>query len=273
MGLATRDTVTVAPTSTIKSAIELMVTNRFRRLPVADPGTGRLLGMLGSSDIVDLIGGGKKYQFISKGHRGNFLSAINDSVRRIMNTDVLTIDKSGSVRDALDAILSSKRGGVVVVDKEKIVQGIVTERDFLDLALERASAKRVSSFMTEKVISATPGTTLGDVSKIMVRNSFRRLPIVAEDRLVGIVTTRTLINFIGENGVFGKIIKNDMNEVMSTRVSEVMGHEAATVQKDSDLKTAVRLMLSTKEGTVCVLDGDRLAGILTERDAVKTIDL
>ncbi|MFQ5800398.1 MAG: CBS domain-containing protein, partial [Candidatus Hydrothermarchaeales archaeon] len=50
MGLATGDTVTVAPTSTIKSAIELMVTNRFRRLPVTDPGTGRLLGILGSSD-------------------------------------------------------------------------------------------------------------------------------------------------------------------------------------------------------------------------------
>ncbi|MFQ5800529.1 MAG: CBS domain-containing protein, partial [Candidatus Hydrothermarchaeales archaeon] len=240
---------------------------------VTDPGTGRLLGILGSSDIVDLIGGGRKYQFISKSHRGNFLSAINDSVRRIMNTDVLTIDKSGSVKGALDALLSSKRGGIVIVDKEKIVQGIVTERDFLDLALNAASTKKVSSFMTKKVISATPGTTLGDVSKIMVRNSFRRLPIVAENRLVGIVTTRTLINFIGENGVFGKIVKNDMDEIMSTRVSEVMNHEAATVQKEGDLKTAARLMLSTKEGTVCILDEDRLAGILTERDVVKTIDL
>jgi CBS domain-containing protein len=272
-GITTKDVVTTPPTSTIKSAVEAMVKNRFRRLPVTDSGTGRLLGIVGSSDIVDLIGGGRKYQLISKAHRGNFLSAINDSVKQVMNTDVLTIDSSASAREGLMQVLSSNRGGLVVVDKENKIQGIVTERDFVEIASDQAGSKKVADLMTPQVVSATPGTTLGDAAKIMVRNSFRRLPIVSEGRLVGMVTTRTIIDFIGQNGAFEKLVKNDINEILKTRVSEVMGHSAATVERGADLKTAIDLMVSTREGTVCVVEGGHLAGILTERDVARSIAL
>jgi CBS domain-containing protein len=271
MSLATKDVVTIPPTSTIMSAIELMVKNRFRRIPVTDSGSGRLLGILGSSDIVDLIGGGKKFQLISEAHGGNFLSAINDSVRRVMNTDILTINSRGSGKEGLDRLLSSNRGGLVVVDKDNNVKGIVTERDFIDIALRDADTKKVANYMTSGVITATPGTTLGDAAKIMVRNSFRRLPIVSEDRLVGMVTTRSLINFIGQNGVFNKLVKNDIEEILKMRVSEVMGHSSATVDSGSDIRTAAGLMISTKEGTVCVVKSEKLVGILTERDVVRSL--
>ena len=273
MDIATLNVVTTPPTSTIKSAIERMVEHRFRRLPVTDSGSGRLLGIVGSSDIVDLIGGGGKYQLISKAHSGNFLSAINDSVKRVMNTDVLTINSGASAREGLKKVLASKRGGLVIVDRENKVVGIVTERDFIETALEEAGTKKVADLMTPNVVTATPGTTLGDAAKIMVRNSFRRLPIVSEDRLVGMVTTRTIIDFIGQNGAFEKLVTNDIAEILKTRVSEVMAHSAATVERGAELKTAIELMLSTKEGTVCVVEGDRLAGILTERDATRSIAL
>jgi CBS domain-containing protein len=219
--LASKKVVTISPTSTIKSAVELMVKNRFRRVPVTDSGTGRLLGIFGSSDIVDLVGGGKKYQLIRKAHSGNFLSAINDSVRRVMNKDVLSIDQNASLKDALRLILSSKRGGLVLVDKKMNVKGIITERDFLNVARNRAGSKKATGIMTSNVISATPGTTLGDATKIMIRNSFRRLPIVSEDKLVGMVTTRTIIDFIGENGAFDKIVENDIEEILNTRVRQI----------------------------------------------------
>lgn len=273
MSIATLEVVSTPPTSTIKSAVEAMVENGFRRLPVTDSGTGRLLGIVGSSDIVDLIGGGGKYQLISKAHRGNFLSAINDSVKRIMNTDVLTINSTASARDGLKKVLASKRGGLVVVDRENKVQGIVTERDYIEAALEHAGSKKVADLMTLKVVFTTPGTTLGDAAKIMVRNSFRRLPIVSENRLVGMVTTRTIIDFIGQNGAFERLVKNDISEILKTRVSEVMAHTAATVEQGAELKDAIELMQSTGGGTVCIVERDVLAGILTERDATRSITL
>jgi CBS domain-containing protein len=271
MSLATKDVVTISPTSTIKSAVELMVRKGFRRLPVTDSGSGRLQGVLGSSDIVDLIGGDKKYQFITKAHSGNFLSAINDSVRRVMNTDVLVVNKRASGREGLELLLSKNRGGLVVVNKDNLINGIITERDFLNIALSQAEDKNVSNLMTPNVIYATPGTTLGDAAKIMIRNSFRRLPILFEDKLVGMVTTRTLLNFVGENGVFQKMVKNDIKEILKTRLSEVMSHKAAIVEGRADLKTAIQLMITTREGTVCVIDKGKLKGILTERDVVKSI--
>jgi len=271
--LATSDVVTTPPTSTIKSAVEVMVKNRFRRLPITDSGTGRLLGIVGSSDIVDLLGGGGKYQLIKNAHRGNFLSSINDSVKQVMNTDVLTINSGASARDGLKKVLASKRGGLVLVDRENRIKGIVTERDFIGVALEEAGTKKVADFMTSNVVSATPGTTLGDAAKIMVRNSFRRLPIVSEGRLVGIVTTRTIINFIGQNGAFEKLVKNDITEILKTRVSEVMAHSAATVERSAELKDAIELIISTGSGTVCVVEGSHLAAILTERDVARSITL
>jgi CBS domain-containing protein len=149
----------------------------------------------------------------------------------------------------------------------------VTERDFIEVATDQAGQKKVADLMTPEVITATPGTTLGDAAKIMVRNSFRRLPIVSEGRLVGMVTTRTLINFIGQNGAFERIVKNEITEILETRVSEVMSHSAATVERGSELMTAIDLMVSTKEGTVCVVEGEKLAGILTERDVARSIAL
>jgi len=269
--LASRDVLTVPPTCTIKSAVELMMRHRFRRIPVTDPGSGRLLGILGSSDIVDLLGGGGKHEFISKAHRGNFLSAINDSVRRVMNKVVLTIDESSSGREALQRILGSRRGGLVVVDDESRVKGVVTERDFLGIAANLAGEEKVGEYMTGRVISTTPGTTIGDAAKMMVRNSFRRIPIVSEHRLVGMVTTRSLIRFIGENGIFEKMRGNRIDDVLSTRVSEVMKRDPAKMSGSSSIKDAVELMLSTGEGTVCVVEDERLAGILTERDVVRSI--
>ncbi len=271
MALATKDVVTIPPTFSIKSAAELMAEHGFRRLPVCDSGSQRILGIIGSSDIVDLIGGGGKYQLISEVHSGNFLSAINDSVRRIMNTDVLSLGKESSGREALELIISSKRGGLVVLDKENRLIGMVTERDFIQPALHQVGERKVSEQMTPKVITATPGTTLGDAAKIMVRNSFRRLPVVSEDRLVGMVTTRTLIRFIGGNGVFEKLVKNDINEVLRARLSEFMNHQVVEVRMDAELREAIRLMLSTKEGTVCVVEEGCLKGILTERDVARSI--
>jgi predicted transcriptional regulator len=87
------------------------------------------------------------------------------------------------------------------------------------------------------------------------------------------VTTRTLIDFIGQNGAFERIVKNEISEILETRVSEVMSHIAATVERNEDLTTAINLMVSTKEGTVCVIEGEKLAGILTERDVARSIAL
>ncbi|MDI6655569.1 MAG: CBS domain-containing protein, partial [Candidatus Hydrothermarchaeota archaeon] len=182
ISIAAKEVVTIPPTMSIKGAAETMTKYGFRRLPVADPGTNRLLGIIGSSDIIDFLGGGDKVQIIQKRYRGNFLAAINQSVREIMVTDVLSVSKDATIKDALNLIIKTRIGGVVVVDDDKKVLGIVTEHDLAFLLADKLTGKKVEEHMTKKVVTSSPKTTLGEATKTMTENSFRRLPIVSNER-------------------------------------------------------------------------------------------
>ncbi|MFQ5888152.1 MAG: CBS domain-containing protein, partial [Candidatus Hydrothermarchaeales archaeon] len=103
------------------------------------------------------------------------------------------------------------------------------------------------------------------------RNSFRRLPVVSRDRLVGIITTRQIVDFIAENRVFTKIVKNEVQEVLNTRAEEIMEKNVTVVDKGIDIGEAARLMDKERTGTACVVEGNRLVGILTERDIVRAV--
>ncbi|WP_457554568.1 CBS domain-containing protein [Candidatus Pyrohabitans sp.] len=271
MSIATTEVVTVPPTMTIKGAAETMTKYRFRRLPVTDPGTRKLLGIIGSSDIIDLLGGNQKTRLISEKYGGNFLAAINEAVHEIMVTDVVALPMSASIDEALQEILRSRIGGVVIVDDENRVKGIVTERDFVHLLADKRTGKLVEEYMTRKVITTTPGTTLGDAAKIMVRNSFRRLPVVSQGFLEGLLTTRMIIEFIGRNHIFEKIVRNRFDEVLKTRVSEIMSKNVPTVKEGTDLGEVARIIEDTGVGTVCVVEDSRLLGIITERDLLRAM--
>ncbi len=268
MSLSTADVVSVSPTMTIKTAAETMTKRGFRRLPVVDPGTKRLLGIIGSSDIIDFLGGGEKFRLISEKHGGNFLAAINEPVREIMVKDVLTANRQTSVEEALRTIKNTRVGGLVIIDDEKRVIGMITERDFVFLLADKLVGKKVKEHMTRRVVTATPAMTLGDVAKAMVRNSFRRLPVVSRGKLAGVVTTRMIIDFIGRNHAFNRIVKNRAEEVLGTRCEEIMSRKVPTISEDADLGEVASLLKKEKAGTVCIVENDGLQGILTERDVV-----
>lgn len=268
MPLVKRKVVTISPTTTIKGAAETMTSKGFRRLPVTDPGSGRLLGIIGSSDIIDFLGGGEKFRLIAEKHQGNFLAAINEPVKEIMVKEVVTATRQTSVEKALNTIKDTRVGGLVVVDDGRKVVGIITERDFVFLLADKLVGKKAKDHMTRKVVTATPAMTLGDVAKVMVRNSFRRLPVVSRGELTGIVTTRMIIDFVGRNSVFNRITKNRVEEVLGMRCEEIMSPEVPRVREDADLGEVAALLKREEVGTVCVVENSKLKGILTERDVV-----
>ena len=80
MAIATRDVVSIPPSKSIKDTAKVMMEHEFRRLPITDPGSGKLLGIVTVMDILDFFGGGKKFNIIEKKYEDNFLAAINDHV-------------------------------------------------------------------------------------------------------------------------------------------------------------------------------------------------
>jgi CBS domain-containing protein len=87
--------------------------------------------------------------------------------------------------------------GLPVVNDDGAVVGVITERDVLKL-LNRGSDKpgTVEEFMTTNVVCFEQDARLSDVADCLMMNRFRRVPVLAQGRLVGIISRRDIIQHI-----------------------------------------------------------------------------
>ncbi len=272
MTIAKSPVVTLAPTTPIYDAIKIMVEKGFRRMPIADPGTQRLRGIITATDIVDYLGGGEKYQLIQRKYSGNFYKAINEPVRSIMTTDVVWISTSAKISDALRLMKKHKVGGLPVVDEEKHVWAIVTEHDIVLLFTGRISGVKVSDVMTRKVVTVTPRISIYEAARSMIEHGFRRLPVVLDSKFVGLASVRTLLRFFGSSQVFKHLQSGTMAQVLQTSVLEATRKNVVSVKPNADVGEAARLMRENNVGSLPVVENEKLVGIVTERDFFKLID-
>ncbi|MCR5574697.1 MAG: IMP dehydrogenase [Bacteroidaceae bacterium] len=105
--------------------------------------------------------------------------------------DPVVIKRGSSVSAALDLMQEYKIGGIPVVDDERHLVGIVTNRD---LRFERDLNKRIDEVMTsENIVTTHQGTTLEDASQILQKFKIEKLPVVdAEGRLQGLITYKDI---------------------------------------------------------------------------------
>jgi len=272
MTIAKSPVVTMAPTTPIHDAIQIMVQKGFRRMPVADPGTKRLRGIITATDLVNYFGGGEKYQLIQRKYSGDFYKAINEPVRSIMTTDVVWISTSAKIRDALRLMRKHKVGGLPVVDEEKHVWAIVTERDIISLFTGKISGVKVADVMTKRVVTVAPRISIYEAARLMIEHGFRRLPVVLNSKFIGMATTRTLLHFFGSSQVFKHLQSRTMTQVLQTSVLEVTRKKVVTVDPNVDVGEAARLMRENNVGSLPVVKNEKLLGIITERDFFKLID-
>jgi len=271
MSIAKSPVVTMAPTTPIYDALRMMSKEGFRRIPVVDPGTKRLLGIITATDIVNFFGGGEKHQLIQRKYGGSFYKAINEPIRSIMTQDVVSIYMSGKMSEALDLMKRHKIGGLPVVDDDKRVWAILTEKDLLSLYRGRLSGVKVSELMTRRVVTATPGMSIFEAERTMIERGFRRLPIISDKIVLGMITARSILRFFGSGQVFKHLQSGTMAQVLQTSVLEASIKEVETVSPDVDVGEAARLMSEKDVGSLLVVENERLVGIITERDFFKLI--
>jgi len=271
MSIAKSPVVTMAPTTPIYDAVRMMSKEGFRRMPVVDPGTKRLLGMLTASDIVNFLGGGEKHQLIQRKYGGSFYKAINEPIRSIMTQDVISIHTSGKISEALDLMKRHKIGGLPVVDDDKHVWAILTEKDLISLFRGTISGLKVSGLMTRRVVTATPGMSIFEAERTMIERGFRRLPIVSDKKVLGMITARSILRFFGSGQVFKHLQSGTMAQVLQTSVLEASISEVGTVSPNVDVGEAARIMTEKDVGSLLVVENELLIGIITERDFFKLI--
>ena len=280
MKIASTDVISIPPSKSIKDTAKVMMEHQFRRLPVTDPGSGKVLGIVTVMDILDFFGGGNKFNIIEKKYEDNFLAAINEPVREIMSRDVICSSDKSSINDVVDVMLSNQIGALPLVDADEKLAGIVTERDLaLSLAGEMDD-RTAQDYMATKVFTTTPGTPIESACKIMVRNGLRRIPIVggeadiskAAKKLLGIVTSTDIIRFFNTKEFFDNLNSNAASEILEqTKLSEIMVNDAITVEPEDTICEICELFKISNIGGVPVIKNDVVIGIITERDILRAI--
>jgi CBS domain-containing protein len=271
MTIAKRDVVQIPPTMTIMGAVKTMVKYRFRRLPVSDPGTNRLKGIVTVMDIVNFLGGGDKAQIIENKHRGNLLSAINEEISSIMEENVITLHEGASINDTVKMMLIGNVSGFPIVNNDDKVIGIVSERDFVSLVAKIITGKSVADFMSRDVVTVRPDTKIEEAARVMISHDFRRIPIVHEGVMTGVVTTSDIVNYLGSGEVFEKLVTGNMHEALGVPIKAIAREAPITIELDLDLGEAAELMIARDVNVLPVIVDGTLTGILTERDFLGAI--
>jgi CBS domain-containing protein len=269
MAIASRDVVSVPPTIPIIGAIEKMTECGFRRLPVTDAGTRKLRGIVTAGDIIDMMGGGNKYNLVRKKHGGNLLPALNESIREIMTSKVVTLRNDAKIADAASLIVEKHIGGLPIVDEGEVLSGIVTERDVMKVLSAERRAGLVEDAMSTALKVTGPETPIGEATKEMTAHRFRRLPVVKDDVLYGIVTATDIMKYLGTGQVFQRMTTGNVAEVMALPVRTLVSGTLNTIDPKKNVNEAAREMLARNVGALPVIEDARLVGLITEFDLVK----
>jgi acetoin utilization protein AcuB len=125
--------------------------------------------------------------------------------------------------------------------------------------------KQVKNWMNSHVITVSDSSTLPDAYWLMLENGVRRLPVVEDGVLVGIVTLEDLRRMDPVN-VAGLDVVHISNMLARLPVRRLMTENPKTIAPAASLIDAARLMLKNKISALPVLDGGELVGIITESD-------
>ena len=122
------------------------------------------------------------------------------TVRAILDTkgsQVISVSPDAKLTAAV-ALLSERRIGAVLVMSGDKLDGILSERDIVRVIGQRGAGaldEPVHSVMTRKVVSCTPGDTVSGLMETMTTGKFRHLPVVENDRIVGLISIGDVVKW------------------------------------------------------------------------------
>ena len=129
----------------------------------------------------------------------------------------------------------------------------------------------VRDWMTPDVVTITPDTTLPEAHRLMTDNQIRRLPVMEDKQLVGIVT-RGDVRGAAASDATSLSIWELQYLIAKIKVKEIMTPDPITISQDSTISQASQVMLDYKISGLPVVDSDgKLVGIITESDIFRIV--
>ena len=129
-------------------------------------------------------------------------------VKDIMTKTVITIDANRTVTEAT-ALMTEKNVSNLIVMDNNTPTGIVTERDFVRkvLAKNKPSTTKISEIMSTPLRVIDPDAPIKEAARKMIRKGIRRLPVMQDNKLVGIITTTDIAKQLSKKTLTDEILQ------------------------------------------------------------------
>ena len=229
----------------IKSAIKKFLDYGHRSMPVVSRKKD-LVGIVTVADILDT--------FLRNEN-------LDDKISSIMTRDVIFCRSSDSLHTTLLKFKLSRRGRFPVISESKLV-GIISEYDFIKNFASHNFGVAIDQIMTKKPFFLSPQTSIKTAIKSIVSTKYRRLPIVANGGIIGVISALDLLKFLA--------ISRFDSTYLGSPVSSVISNEPVTIEKKSDISEAIKKMKEKKIDFLSVVNS-KFEGIVTERDILEEI--
>jgi CBS domain-containing protein len=137
----------------------------------------------------------------------SLITKVMPTIKDIMTKEVVTIDVNKTVFDAAE-LMSNKGVGCVIVLVQGFPVGIITERDMVKRVVAKRSSvdQKVTEVMTKTLITVEPETSLKEAARVMSANAIRRLPVLKNNKLVGIVVATDFVRNVGKKTTTEEIL-------------------------------------------------------------------
>ena len=253
--LMTREVVAIDKDERLETVLTLMQKHRVSKLVVQEK--GRIVGIVTDGDIADELGAIK-----NKGVPASQLHA-SSAMRRTFER----VTPEADLAAVLKVLMEDDVGLVPVCHDDQCV-GVVTGSDLLKLV---KGAKPVSEVMTSRDLHVVqPSDRVIHARRVMLDTGVERLPVLDHGKLVGIVGEGDIAQGLAR---FKTTVRDNHQPAALQRflVEDVMQRTVITTTPEATVQEAIRTMLSEDVGSLPVLRGDRLVGMLTRTDLLKLV--
>ena len=223
-------------------------------------------------------------------------------IKNLMSEDIITIDKDQNLSDALKLLRKHNVSRLPVTNNKELV-GIISERDIaaklgsskyesmpasrlhissvmvkdvftvpetmqLDEVFDKITVKEI---MTKDLTVVSPTERLVHARRLMIEDHVGRLPVVEDDELVGMLTSKDLMRaFIDfRKKVPEKYQKSQIKEVL---VEYIMSSNPTVTSRDATISEVANVMIETGYNGLPVVEGNDLVGIITQTDILRLIE-
>ena len=257
--LMSEDLITIDKDQNLSDALKLLRKHNVSRLPVTN--NKELVGIISERDIADKLGS-SKYES---------MPASRLHISSVMVKDVITVPSIMQLDEVAGIMLEKGIGSVPVMDDDKMI-GIVSKADFVTLAVGIAFDKiTVKEIMSKELTVVSPVDRIVHARRQMLEAHVGRLPVVDEDELVGMVTSKDMMRAFIE---FRKSVpeKYQKSQIKDFMVEDIMSSNPKYVSKDATITEVANIMMETGYNGLPVVEDGNVVGIITQTDILRLIE-